>query len=113
VTVEDCVIEASSGTGIQFRDEKESNAAHDNRFESNTIEGNGRARPSPAVEILGAVSGLVFAKNTIRPGKAPSAGAGQRAAFLLGPAASKPVLRANRISPHEDGATVRARDLSP
>lgn len=85
--------------GVHFRDEKESNAAHRNRFEENIIDSNGRKAPSPAVEILGQTQGLVFVGNTIRPGTSRT----QTVAFLVGPKAAKPLLRKNNIAPHPEG----------
>jgi len=92
--------------GVHFRDEKKSNAADGNRFEANVIEANGRRAPSPAVEILGETSGLVFEGNTIRAGRGP----GQIVAFHLGPRCARPVLRRNRIGRHADGVVRRAGD---
>jgi len=92
--------------GVFFRDEKVSNAGNNNRFEANTIEGNGTAVPSAAVEIRGETSGIVFASNTIRPGD----GGDQRVAFAVGPKAADPELHDNEIAGHVDGVMVRVED---
>lgn len=102
------VIKNNGAAGIHFREEKRSNAGSGNRFEGNRIESNGRGRASPAVEILGATSGLVFERNVIRPGRAPGMSSGQRVAFFVGPKAADPVLRGNKIAGHRDGAVERA-----
>ena len=95
--------------GVHFRDEKKTNAGSRNMFEGNLIEGNGRKKLSPAVEILGETSDLVFVDNTIRPGKAPGRNKGQRVAFYIGPKAERPMLRGNTIAKHLDGTVETAQ----
>jgi len=100
-------VRRSALSGIIFRNDPRRNTGNHNRFEKNVIEANGRETASCGVEIRGETTGLEFIGNTIRPGRASRKGAGQRLAFGVGPVASMPKLRANKVAKHRDGVVER------